>query len=222
MKRPFVTFVMRRGLADNPALADELGNLNVAWAALEFKIFRLFEVLTQLPIPLARAIYYSQRTTAARIELVQAVIPIVLRRRKRGRGIIKFYTELGDPLVLQQKISTLLGQIGNLAGDRNKFVHDPWAGHKGSSRAYQMRLKGKDLHGKYERARIGDIRRLVLKIETKADALYRLYDRLAPMMPPLLDILGLQHELTLVPAKKSTPPKSKKAKPQHRPRSSQG
>jgi hypothetical protein len=76
-------FLVRSGLADNPSLAAELGQLNVAWAALELRMFHLFEVLTGLSVPLARAIYYSQRTTRARSELIQAVAPMVLRRQPR-------------------------------------------------------------------------------------------------------------------------------------------
>jgi hypothetical protein len=211
-------FLIRGGLSDNPKLAEELGQLNVAWAALELRIFNLFEVLTGLSVPVARAIYYSLNTTAARIVVVKAVAQVALRRRKRRHfGVV---SKLGEPIAYQKRVTNILGDIGRMSGDRNKFVHDPWVGHETSSRAYQLRLRGKEIHGNYEPVRIRDIRSFVLKVETKSASLKKLYDFLAPKMLPLLDTLELQHALTLVPATKAPRPKKKKAKPQHRPRSS--
>jgi hypothetical protein len=212
-------FVVRVGLSDYPDMAAEIGHLTVAWACVEFRIYHLFETLTGLPPPLARSIYYSQRTTRARLDLVLAVSAIVLRKRVK-RNFFKNPTVLGKPLTVSKKVSRLLGDIGNLAGQRNKFVHDPWASYPSGKRCFQLRLGGKELHGDFDPVRIGDIERLTLKLETKVDSLVRLIRLLRPRMPPLLDTLELHHELTLVSATKSTPQKSKKAKPQSRPRPS--
>ena len=212
-------FVVRVGLSDNPSVAAEIGHLTVAWACVEFRLYHLFQVLTGLPPPLARSIYYSQRTTRARLDLVLAVSAIVLRKRVK-RNFFKNPTVLGKPLAVSKKISNLLGAIGNLAGQRNKFVHDPWASYPRSTRCFQLRLSGKELHGDFEPVRIRDIEGLTLKLETKADALVRLIRLLEPRVLPLLNTLELHHELTLVLATKSTLPKKKKAKPQSRPQSS--
>lgn len=203
-------YLVRNDLGDNPALANELGHLNVAWAAMELRIFYLFEVLTGLPVPVARAIYYSLRTTRARIELVQAVAPIVLRRRRALPGRPPW--ELGQPLADLKKVSRLLGSIGRMSGERNRLVHDPWIGFETNTRAHQMRLSGKELMGRFEPVRAREIRALSLRIETKISALHRLYDALAPKVLPLLDKLQSHHEIFLESGKKGSPPKKKKAK----------
>jgi hypothetical protein len=199
-------FFLRAGLSDHPVLAEELGQLNVAWSALEYRIFGLFEILTGLPVPVAKAIYYSQRTTYARIELVSAVAPVVLRRRQGRTGLGKTTREL-------KKVAKVMGEIGQMSGDRNKYVHDPWGSTEFGKKPHQLRLRGKDIHGYYERVRLRELRQLVLKIETKTDILHRLYDYLAPKLLPLHGRLELQHELTLVPSQKVVRPKRKKAKP---------
>lgn len=208
-------FIVRAGLADNPALAAELGELSVAWSSIEFAVYKIFEILTDLPPPLARAIFYSQRTTAARLDLARAVAAIVLRKRgKRNR--FGHVVQLGRPLALQRTLTTLLGEVGNLAGSRNKYIHDPWVGYETGPRAFQLRLTGKEIHSHFESIRVRDLDRLTRKLQKKADVLARLTEILPARVRPLLDILDLQHELTLVPATKSTLPKSRKATPTHR------
>ncbi|MCP2207457.1 hypothetical protein [Bradyrhizobium diazoefficiens] len=191
----------------NKEFAQQLGQLTVAWAALEFAVFRLFEVMTGLPVPMARSIYYSARTTAARLELVRSVAVIVLRKRQPKKMFRPHM--LGDALALQKRVLQHLGDIGRIAGDRNKFVHDPWAGQYPSRRLYQLRLGGKEIYGHYEPVRLRDVKRLTTFIEGKAVALGKLHNVLAPKMPPLHSILELQHELLLVP-KKAAPTQQKK------------
>lgn len=199
MKRPKPVardFSLYLGLP-NKEFAQQIGQLTVAWAALEFAVFRLFEVMTGLPVPMARSIYYSARTTAARLELVRSVAVIVLRKRQPKKMFRPHM--LGDALALQKRVLRHLGDIGRIAGDRNKFVHDPWVGEYPSRKLYQLRLGGKEIHGHYEPVRLRDVKKLTATIGTKAVALGKLHNVLAPKMLPLLDILELQHELFLVP-----------------------
>ncbi len=191
----------------NKEFAQQLGQLTVAWAALEFAVFRLFEVMTGLPVPMARSIYYSARTTSARLDLVRSVTVIVLRKRQPKRMFRPHV--LGDALALQKRVLKHLGDIGRIAGDRNKFVHDPWAGLYPGKKLYQLRLGGKEIHGNYEPVLLRDIKRLTNLIEGKAVALGKLHNSLAPRVLPLLSILELQHELTLVP-KKEAPAQTKR------------
>jgi hypothetical protein len=207
-------FTLRAGISDHPILAQELGNLNVAWSALEYRVFGLFEILCGLPIPLARSIYFSQRTTRGRIELVLAIAPVILRKR-RGK------TGLGGTTKDVKRVSTMLGNIISMSGARNKYVHDPWTSTAWGRKPYQLRLGGKEIHSDYESVSLTELKRLISKIETKVEALSRLYDYLAPKLVPLHQRLELQHELTLVFAKKAIHPKKKKAKHQ-RPRRPSG
>ncbi len=204
---------IRVGLVDHPKLAAALGDLNVAWSALELRLYGIFELLGGTSVPIARGIFYSLRTTRAKIELLQAVAPIVLRRR-RYRGKHKVGA-VGAPLVVLKRLSKLLGEVGRLAGERNKFVHDAWGSYD-SRRLFQLRLNGKDIDGRYEAVTIREVTKLVAKIETKNESLRRLYLFLEPIVVPLHGILESQHELTLVYAKTAIRPKKKKARHQSR------
>lgn len=67
------SFVLGRGLPDHRRTAEYLGHLNVAWASVEYCMFGLLSILCNTPLPLARGLFYSQRTTRARIDLILAV-----------------------------------------------------------------------------------------------------------------------------------------------------
>jgi len=192
----------RANLKNAPKIAEQIGQLCVIWAAVEYRLFRIFCLLSDMPIPLARAIFYSQRTTRARIDAVLAIAPIILRK-KRGTGTT---ADL-------KKLKALLGGIGQLAGERNKYVHDTWGGRSETSpRSFQFRMTGNELHGRYQRVNQGDIARLIDKIETRQDALWRFSLRLAPKMPTLHEKLGKPPVLVLELATRDIHPKKKKAK----------
>jgi hypothetical protein len=202
---------LRLSLFDHPKIAEEIGELNVAWAAVEFRMFIIFFLLSGTSVQIARAIFYSLRTTRARIELVLAVAPLVLRKR-RGTGTISDF----------KKLSTLLGQIGNLAGERNKYVHDPWGflTNLGRPGAYQFRLGGKEIHGQYSRIHRRELSALSKKLRTKSRALRRFAHLIGLKLPALLEKLSRQQDLTLALAKKDIRPKKTQAKPRRQPRSS--
>src|SRR5262249_36249292 len=148
--------------------------LNVAWSAVEFRMFMLFYLFSGASLPLARAMFYSQRTTRARIDIVLATAPLILRRPREGATV-----EL-------RKLKKLLGGIDRIAGERNKYIHDPWGGYsENDKRAFQFRLGGKEVQGRYALVNRREIERLTDKIETKSRSLLRLYLSLAPKMPAL-------------------------------------
>ncbi len=198
----------RASLKNAPKIAGQIGQLCVVWSAVEYRLFRIFCLLSDMPIPLARALFYSQRTTRARIDAVLAIAPIILRKH-RGDGINADC----------RRLRTLLGNIGQLAGERNKYVHDTWGGFSETSpRAFQFRLTGNDLQGRYESVNQADIASLVARIETKRAALWKYSLQLAPKMPALLDKLGRPPALILEFATRDTRPKRKKAKRARPPR----
>jgi hypothetical protein len=199
----------RANLKNAPKIAEQIGHLCVIWAAMEFRLFRIFCLLSDLPIPLARSMFYSQRTTRARIDAVLAIAPMILRK-KRGNGTTADH----------KKLKKLLGDIGRLAGERNKYVHDTWGGlSETSPRAFQFRMSGDEVHGRYQAVNQQDIVRLIGQIETKRGALWRFSLRLAPKMKALHEKLGRPPVLLLEPATRGIRLKKTKAKRLPPPRS---
>jgi hypothetical protein len=47
----------RANLRSAPKIATEIGNLNAAWAAVEFRMLALFILFTGAPVPIARAAF---------------------------------------------------------------------------------------------------------------------------------------------------------------------
>jgi hypothetical protein len=190
--------LLREGLRDAPKISEQIGHLSVAWAHLEFRVFCIFSLLSGMPTSLARAIFYSQRTTRARLDILLAIAPLILTPRRGTR-------ETAD-------LKKLLGNIGQLAGDRNKYVHDPWGGRREKpKRAYQLRLTG--THARYARITRREIERLTDKIETKAAAMRRLYIFLQPKMPALHKKLAQQRSLSLTLATATTDTLPKRKRP---------
>jgi hypothetical protein len=119
-----------------------------------------------------------------------AIAPIVLRRRK-GEGASADFHDL----------KSLLGEINRLAGERNKYVHDTWgAQSENSSRVFQFRMRGNELHGRYQRVNRRAVVRLIGKIETQRRALLRFSFRVGPKMAMLHEKLGRPPALLLEPA----------------------
>jgi|HubBroStandDraft_1064217.scaffolds.fasta_scaffold446306_2 hypothetical protein len=200
---------VRASLRNAPKIAEQIGHMNAAWAAVEFRIFALFCLLSDTPIPIARAAFYSQMSTGGRIAILKAVAEVVLRKR-RGEGTNSDF----------KRLNRLLGAIGEISGERNKYVHDPWAGHaEASPRTFQLRLNKKGVHGQYQYVSQSAVARLTERIETKRGALYRLYHRLAPKIPALHEKLVELRSLSLAFASPDPRPKRKKAKRAHQPRS---
>jgi len=59
-------FFIRVNLDNAPDLAAELGNMCAAWAAVEFRIFTIFEVVSATPLSLSRAQSSTLTTLRAR------------------------------------------------------------------------------------------------------------------------------------------------------------
>src|SRR5215471_1654403 len=71
--------IFRLDLGNAPDIAAELGHMCVAWAAMEFRIFVLFFLITKIPIALARATFYSHYNARNRISLLRAVAGMILQ-----------------------------------------------------------------------------------------------------------------------------------------------
>jgi hypothetical protein len=72
---------IRLDLENVPDIATELGHMCVAWAAVEYRVFAFYVVITGTPIALARASFYSHFNTRGRIELVLSVAEMVLQEK---------------------------------------------------------------------------------------------------------------------------------------------
>jgi hypothetical protein len=96
----------------SPAINARVGEMCVAWAALEYVLFRFFYFLSGLPTPIARSIFYSQNTSLGRINLLHSTYTPLLTRKNR-------------PLAASVKIKEFLDGLAPLANERNGFVHDP-------------------------------------------------------------------------------------------------
>src|SRR6266516_6173069 len=129
-------FIIRLDLGNAPEIATELGHMCVAWAAMEFRIFALFSLITKIPMALARATFYSHYNARNRINLLLAVARMILQAN-------------GQPLPEMTELEKLLTKISKTANARNKYLHDPWgAWTKKPTAVFQMRLGGRDLTGK--------------------------------------------------------------------------
>jgi hypothetical protein len=159
-----------RDLGYTPEIATELGHLCVAWAALEFRMFCLFNRLSDLPVALARASFYSHRSTRDRGDLILTTAKMVLRGSQKREAA---YTVLAK----------LLRSINRTAGKRNAYIHDPWAMEPDRPETVcQMRLSGSDLHGLGHLVSQKDLSQLTDQIVVWTNQLRSLDDRVAPLL----------------------------------------
>src|ERR1700738_4595895 len=103
-----------RDLGFTPDIATELGHMCVAWAALEVQMFCLFNRLSDLPVALARASFYSHRSTRDRGDLILATAKMVLQGSQKRTAAY-------------ESLRKLLRSINRTASKRNSYIHDPWA-----------------------------------------------------------------------------------------------
>src|SRR5271155_1837481 len=76
-------------LGFTPEIATELGHMCVAWSVLEWRLFCLFCRLSNLPVALARASFYSHFSTRNRGDLILATAGMVLRgSQKRDAALV--------------------------------------------------------------------------------------------------------------------------------------
>lgn len=202
-------FIIRLDLGNAPDIAAELGHMCVAWAAMEFRIFVLFFLITKIPMALARATFYSHYNARNRISLLRAVAGMILQ------------TE-GKPLPEMIELDRLLTKIGKTAKARNQYVHDPWgAWTKKPAAVFQMRLGGRGLLGEGTPIRKTQLFYLTNQIQAEHRQLHDLLQRVRPLLPPLRRQLDKTRFLALAFSRKGLPREIRRARRPRRQPSSQ-
>jgi hypothetical protein len=200
---------IRVNLDNTPPLAAELGNMCAAWAAVEFRIFTIFEAVSATPVPIARAIFYSHFNFTSRIRLLLAVAGMVFRNED---GLTAEYTALDK----------LLGKITKSSKKRNQYIHDPYAARDAvSAEVTQLRLGGDDIHGEAKEVTKKDLEQLTNQLNEWTRRLHAYYRRVLPLLPALHGKLDKSRIVTLVSSNPSIPQKRNRAGQQPPHRSSQ-
>jgi hypothetical protein len=193
---------IRLNLDNTPEIAKELGNMCAAWAALEFRMFAIFETIADLSVPIARAVYFSHFNSRARFEMLKSVAAMIFRDDKKA--LTQEYDDLDK----------LLTNINDSAGKRNKYIHDPWA-VKGptSTDVTQLRMGGKEIHGEAKEVEKKDIEQLTNQLNKWTSDAHKFQERITPLLPALHEKLDKSRVVTLVSSKKRTHPEKKKEGP---------
>jgi hypothetical protein len=192
---------------DNYDIATNIGHMCVAWACLEFALFRLFRHVSGLPLAVARSVFYSQVTNASRVGLIHATYSPLLTRNYK-------------PTAINRRIKKLLDRLAPLANERNRYVHDPWARRDHGNRIAQFVLKMRGSHGEIRLVRASDIFALTQKIHTAGKRIAKLTDQLSEKFAASRETLLKDRTLTLTYAKKPPPRQRKSRRLRRQPRSS--
>jgi hypothetical protein len=200
---------LRIDLDNAPEIATELGNICVAWAAIDFRIFAFFAAITRIPIALARATFFSHFNTRSRINLLKSAAQMVLLDDEK------------NPIPEFHELDELLRKVERSSITRNKFVHDPWcAWDQKPESVFQMRLGGGDLLSQGSVVRKHQLTHLLNQLQMEHGKLFDLYHRLLPLLPPLQQRLDTSRSLDLAFARKELPREIQKPKPPRQRRSS--
>lgn len=185
---------IRSDLENAPEIATELGHVCVAWAAIEFRIFAFFVRLTGMSPPIARACFYSHFNAKSRFNLLLSVATML-------------FSQSDKPLPELDELDKILAAINKTAQKRNKYIHDPWgAWDKQINSVFQVQLGGRELLGRGQNVKKNDLAQLTAQLQKHGDALYELYDRVRPLLPPLQEKLAQLQGLDLVFARTDIPP----------------
>jgi hypothetical protein len=170
----------------NQQILLRIGEMCVAWAALEYVLFRLFYFMSGLPTPVARSLFYSQTTNLGRINLLHATYTPLLTKNYR-------------PLATVKKIKKYLDGLAPLANERNNFIHDPWANLEGDRRKIvQFGLKSKTSHGQIRPMKAREIAALKKKIDRAGRRAVKLTRALAPQFEASRKRLLQDPDITLL------------------------
>ncbi len=165
----------------------------VAWSALEWRLFCLFTIMSDTPVAVARATFYSHHATSQRAAMVQATAGMALR------GSVECDAALAD-------LDALLRKIGRTGKKRNAYIHDLWAMEPGKPETVsQFQLSGTGIHGTGKRVTKRDISQLTDQIDEWTAQLRIFYDRIVPLLPASLGKLDRTRSLTLVFAPTNRP-----------------
>ncbi len=176
---------VRLNLDNAPDIAAELGNMCAAWAALEYRMFVVFRIISDTPTAMARAIFYSLHATRNRTDLVRKVAAMIFR----GNELAELELE---------SLDDLCDRIDKTGTKRNKYIHDPWiADPSDEHAAAQMRLGGRDIHGEGIRVKKKDLTQLIAQIQKWTEELFAWQKRVDPMLSTLLGRLDHTRSVTL-------------------------
>jgi hypothetical protein len=175
-----------RDLGFTPELATELGHMCAAWAALEYRLFSLYVIVSNTPTAVARAAFYSHHNTGNRIDLLGRTATMVLR------GTPELEAARAD-------LDRLITSIGRTTKKRNAYIHDPWAADANDpvNTVSQLRLSGTGVHGEGQPVSHKDISQLTDQIVHWSDRTRDFYDRVSPLLPASHDKLNRTRSVTL-------------------------
>jgi hypothetical protein len=174
-----------RDLGFTPEIATELGHMCVAWAALEYRLFALYHLLSDMPVPLARASFYAHHSTRNRTELILSTAAMVLRGSQKREAA---YAAL----------EKLFKSIKRTAGKRNAYIHDPWGMIPGDMDSVcQLRLSGKDIHGEGQHVNGKDLSQLSDQIVSLTRRVHAFDSRVDPMLSASLGKFDRTRSVTL-------------------------
>jgi hypothetical protein len=97
-------------LLNDPALAEALGNMVIAWARVDVEYIQLFRVITDTSWPMASAAYYRIPTFEARTKVLIAMIEMWPP----------------SPSYDREKIADTILKLSRLSKTRNDWVHGSW------------------------------------------------------------------------------------------------
>jgi hypothetical protein len=175
-----------RDLAFAPDIATELGHMCVAWAALEWRMFALYSLMSGVPNAIACATFYSHHNTSNRAVLVQRIAAMVLHGS----------SELDT---VRTELSRLMLSINRATIKRNAYIHDPWiADLANPTRTIsQFRLSEPNVHGEGVRVNGKDISQLTDQIVAWIESLRDFDGRISSLLPAPAGTLDRMRSATL-------------------------
>jgi hypothetical protein len=178
-------FRILRDLGFAPDIATELGHMCVAWAALEWRMFALYSLMSGAPIAIARPTFYSHHNTGNRAVMVQHTAAMVLRGS----------SELDT---VRTELSRLMLGIHRATKKRNAYIRDPWVADLTSPARTisQFRLSETDVQGRAARVNRNDIGQLTDQIVSWTDALDDFHGRISSLLPASLGTLDRTRPVT--------------------------
>jgi hypothetical protein len=199
---------IRLDLENDPIIAGQMGNLCAGWAAVEYRVFVLYQCFMGGSTALNRAVFYSHHSTRNRLDLLKAVAKIIMQDAN------------GDLLPEYKELEDLLTAINQTAGKRNKYVHDPWGSWDGApAKLFQIRT-GKG--GQIAQAKAiaeNDLKNVVSQVQKRDRELLAYQRKIAPQLSSLRRKLDRLPSLPLAFSKTEVPQEIGKEKPPRQRRS---
>jgi len=148
-------------------LALLIGRVCMAWNELQYTIYGLFEVTSELEPNAAGAAFFSLKADTAQRDLVQALFSAQFQGRPD----------------LVKKLTKAMNEIGKMSGERNAAIHTAWSywasEHRmGPSMAWiaHKSLKGNPAH------HFSD---LVRRIDDQCEVIWEVFDEALALMQAL-------------------------------------